>query len=138
MRAYWGVGETRLACPDDLRDVVDRVRRLGAPTMLFLEGDATLVVGLGAPESVLTYYEPTGASFHSIGDVAREDRLVFQSQGVPEEFLAEMAVDEQLAIDAAFEFFSHPRATGWRSLGSGLGVASTRLVSETSCATHRR
>ena len=67
---------------------------------------ATLVVGIGAPESVLTYIEPDGTSFHSVGDTSRVGRLQFLCRNQVDEFMEEMAIPEETALSALFHFMA--------------------------------
>jgi len=75
--------------------------------MLFLEHEngKTLVVGLGHGESVLSFVEHGGATFHSVGDLGRTGCLRFWCRDQLDEFMAEMAIPELVAVRAAFEFF---------------------------------
>lgn len=99
---------------DQLRSVMGSVADLPAPTMLFLEDDggATLVVGLGAPETVLCFVEPDGTSFHSVGDLSRTGTLVFSCRSQPDEFPEEMAVPTSVGIHAAESFFENRAKPG--------------------------
>ena len=76
--------------------------------MLFLEQDSgsTLVLGLGAPESVLTFVHEDGSSYHSCGDAQRRDMLKFWCREQLDDFGAEMAIAESVAIAAAHEFYA--------------------------------
>jgi hypothetical protein len=106
MKACWGSSATEIATRDELRAIAAAIRASGQPTMLFLEADngKTLVVGLGHEESVLTFVEPDGGSFHSRGDTEREGFLSFLCRDQVDEFMAEMAVPEGDAVVAAEAF----------------------------------
>jgi hypothetical protein len=120
-KASWGRGISMVTHADELRALMDRIRSLGEPTMLFLEAASgpTLVLGLGASESVLTFVERGGVSFHSVGDQARRGYLKFRCRDTVDDFHAEMAVPESRAIDAAFEFLkaapSKPTSVAWEA-----------------------
>jgi hypothetical protein len=119
MRAYWGERERSISSEGELSATVAELRR-GEPTMLFLEvpGGPTLVVGVGNAESVLTFVEPDGTSFHSRGDISRRGRLRFWCRGQLDEFMEEMAVPESLALAAAEEFVKtkeRPSSIRWEA-----------------------
>jgi hypothetical protein len=109
MKAYW-TEEMQKAVNSvlELQAVIDDVKRLGEPTMLFLEhkDGRTLVLGLGNPESVLTFIDHDGRSFHSVGDASRRGMLTFWCRDQQDDFMAEMAVPEPLAIAAAESFIA--------------------------------
>lgn len=109
MKAYW-TEETQRAVTSvtELRAVIDDVKKLGEPTMLFLERDdgRTLVFGIGYPESVLTFIDHDGESFHSVGDTSRKGVLKFWCRDQLDDFIAEMAVSESSAIAAAESFLA--------------------------------
>jgi hypothetical protein len=120
MKAYWRDVETSVATAEELRLLVAKVQQLGEPTILFLEqdGKATLAIGLGGKESVLTYSEPDGRSFHSLGDPTRTERLRFWCRDQMDEFMAEMAIPEPDAVSAAFEFLlsgARPANVKWEA-----------------------
>lgn len=105
---------------DQLRSVMGSVADLSTPTMLFLEDDegATLVVGLGARETVLCFVEPDGTSFRSVGDLSRTGTLVFSCRSQPDEFPEEMAVPTSVGIHAAESFFENrakPDDVAWEA-----------------------
>lgn len=86
--------------------------------MIFLEaeGGRTFVFGIGRGESVLTFWDPDGTSFHSLGDVTRKGHLQFVCRDQVDDFMAEMAVPERAAIAAAEEFLAtgeRPCAVTW-------------------------
>ena len=115
MKAYWTEGTTReISSIGELDEVIRDVLELGEPTMLFLERDdgSTLVLGLGSAESVLTYADPAGSTFHSLGDIEHRGIVKFRCCGQLDDFLAEMAVPSRIAVEAAHEFC----ATGIRPL----------------------
>jgi hypothetical protein len=111
LKASWGVGTATITSPAELRSLIERVRELKEPTMLFLEATtgSTLVVGLGAKESVLTFAEKDGTSFHSVGDTRRTGYLQFRCRDTVDDFHAEMAIPEPAAIEAALEFLETGR-----------------------------
>jgi hypothetical protein len=107
MKAYVRPGDERsVETVAELRAEIARIRALDQPTMLFLEHDNgdVLVVGLGAELSVLSLSRRDGSSFHSVGDLERIGFIQFSSQGVMEDFFAEMAVPEEDAVTAAVTF----------------------------------
>jgi hypothetical protein len=108
MQVYWRDKQQIVTSADDLRSVVETVRQLDEPTMLFLEGEEreTLVVGLGHDESVLTFVQSDGKSFHSLGDPSRTGRLRFWCRDQIDEFMEEMAVPEKDAVNATFQFLA--------------------------------
>jgi hypothetical protein len=120
MKAYWRDEQASVETADELRRLIGRVRALSKPTMLFLERaeGETLVVGLGASESVLSYVRTDGKTFHSLGDPDRKGVLKFWCRDQFDDFLAEMAVPESDAISAAMEFVDSrepPQAIRWEA-----------------------
>jgi hypothetical protein len=120
MKASWGENELLVNSPSDLDIVVDSVRRSGQPTMVFLEEEdgTCLVFGVGRLESVLTFAEPDGTSFHSLGDRDRKGYLHFLCRDQIDEFMAEMAVSEHAALKAAEQFVETrklPSAVVWEA-----------------------
>jgi len=120
MKGYWIHRDQRaLRSLDQLRALIQEVRALGSPTMIFLEEEAsgaTFVFGVGHPDTVLTYALADGSSFHSMGDLGRTGYLKFWSNDALEEFFAEMAIPEADGIAAAEEFFTTrklPTAVEW-------------------------
>lgn len=109
MRARWGDRQESVSTGVELRALVARVRAAGRPEIVILETDAGrwFSFGVGHLETVLAFSEVSGASWHSAGDVAREDRLRFWSQGQLDDFLGEMAVPESLGLAAAEWFVEH-------------------------------
>ena len=79
MKARWGTSDAVIKSRHDVDAVVSAVRTSGQPTMVFLEADngRVLVFGVGYEESVLTFAERDGTSFHSLGDRDREGHLLF-------------------------------------------------------------
>jgi len=106
MNASWLNQSRSIATQQELSSLVEEVRALPFPTMLFLEHGSgqTLVVGLGCSLSVLTFIEPNGASFHSRGDTGETGFLLFDCRDERQEFYKEMAVSEKEAIKAAANF----------------------------------
>jgi hypothetical protein len=106
VKAYWREHETTIATREDLDQIIRAIMQSGEPTMLFMENDTgeMLVVGLGRQESVLTFVEPDGTSLHSLGDATRSGTIQFWCRSQLDDFLAEMAVPEALAREAASEF----------------------------------
>lgn len=118
MKASWGVLEKDVESLEELVEICEAIRASGEPTMLFLEADSgrTFVFGIGQGESVLTFWEPDGTSFHSLGDAARRGHLRFLCRDQADEYLAEMAVPEQAALTAAAQFLAtgdRPSAVTW-------------------------
>jgi len=121
MKAYW-TEETQktVTSVPELQAVIDEVKKLQEPTMLFLEHDdgRMLVLGLGYPESVLTFVEHDGRSFHSIGDTSRTGVLKFWCREQLDDFMAEMALPESIAVAAAELFVeqgSMPSNVTWEA-----------------------
>ncbi len=109
MKAFWTEhAHLNFNSSSELDDIINEVRRLPEPTMLFLESDVSsmLVLGIGAIESVLTYVDANGGTFHSVGDLKRTGVVKFRCREQLDEFLAEMAVPESVAIAAAHDFIS--------------------------------
>ncbi len=106
MNASWGDRNGFITSRAELEAVEREIVATAQPTMLFLtaEDRRCLVVGLGAPESVLTYVEPYARSFHSLGDIDRKGYLIFLNRSQLDEFMAEMAIPTPLAFEAAVEF----------------------------------
>lgn len=95
----------------DVERVIAEVRLQARPTMIFLEqdGGSTLVFGIGSDDSVLTFADSEGVTFHSVGNVKRKGILRFWCRDQLDDFFAEMAVPEALAVAAAREFLSTGR-----------------------------
>ena len=108
MKASWGANEIVVVSRDDLDVIVGSVRTSGQPTMIFLEAEngRVLVFGVGQEESVLTFAEPDGTSFHSLGDRDRKGCLHFLCRDQIDEFMTEMAVSERDALVAAEQFLA--------------------------------
>ncbi|AUX35800.1 MULTISPECIES: Imm1 family immunity protein [Sorangium] len=108
MKASWGTCETTVESRDDLDAVIEAVRRSGQPTMVFLQAanGNVLVFGVGQDESVLTFTEPDGTSFHSLGNRERKGYLLSRCRDQVDEFMTEMAVPENDAIVAAGQFLA--------------------------------
>jgi hypothetical protein len=109
MKAYWTEDAHRdITSVAELDAVITDVRNLTEPRMLFLEQEdgSTLVVGFSATESVLTYVDAAGSSYHSVGDTERAGVLKFWCREQLDDFLAEMAVPAMVAVDAAYEFYT--------------------------------
>ncbi len=120
MKASWGERTSVVTSRAELEAVRREIDTSGQPTMLFLQvGDGRcLVLGLGAPESVMTYVEPGGRSFHSLGDIGRKGHLVFLNRDQLDEFMAEMAIPTTVALDAAVEFVEtgeRPSSVRWEA-----------------------
>ena len=86
--------------------------------MLFLESftGSTLVIGVGAKDSILTFAEKDGTTFHSVGDLRRTGCLQFRCRDTLDDFQAEMAIPEKQAISAVLEFFetgARPQVVKW-------------------------
>jgi hypothetical protein len=118
MKASWGGTETTVNSAHDLKTVIASVRKSGRPTMVFLEATNgnVLVFGVGQDESVLTFAEPDGTSFHSLGDRERKGYLHFQCRDQMDEFMTESAVPEGDALIAAEQFLAtseRPSAVPW-------------------------
>ncbi|HZS37680.1 MAG TPA: Imm1 family immunity protein [Polyangia bacterium] len=92
---------------DEVRALIAEVRALPEPTMLFLERDGKLLaVGLGGALSPVTWMEPGGATFHTVGDLSRIGCIQLWSQTQLDDFFAELAIPEAAAIAAAIFFAS--------------------------------
>lgn len=121
MRAYWRDSQEEISSNQELKRVLSIVKALAEPTMLFLEDEngQTLVLGLGHTESVLTFAEADGVtSFHSIGDRTRTGHIRFWCRDQLDEFMSEMAVPQDVAEAAAFEFFAtarRPSVVNWEA-----------------------
>lgn len=109
MSAHWTANPPReIHSREELIGTIEVVRAVKEPTMLFLERSDgySLILGLGSAQSVLTLVEPNGTTLHSLGDAQRSGTLRFWCRDQVDEFLAEMAVPESVAVDAALAFFS--------------------------------
>jgi hypothetical protein len=121
MKAYWSEGKFEsLQAPEDLEAVIAAVRQMDEPTMLFLEHESglCLVLGLGQDESVLTFAEPGGISFHSLGNAERGGTMSFMCNGELDAFANEMAIPESVAMESARIFFAtgiRPENVVWES-----------------------
>jgi hypothetical protein len=118
MKATWGPNERLVRSQPEIDGVIDDIRRSGQPTMVFLEANdgRVLVFGVGQDESVLTFAEPDGTSFHSLGDRSRTGYLHFLCRDQVDEFMTEMAIPEHDALMAAAEFLAtgdRPSAVQW-------------------------
>jgi hypothetical protein len=118
--AKWRDVVRAVTSPEDLAGVVAAVRSTGEPTMVFLEAEngRVLVFGVGHRESVLTFYEPDGTSFHSLGDPDRRDRLRFRAGDLVDDFMGDMAVATTDALVAAAEFLEtdeRPEGITWEA-----------------------
>ena len=110
MKASWGTSEAAISSREQLEAIVETIRASGQPTMVFLEAEdgTVLVFGVGHEESVLTFVESDGTSFHSLGNPEREGFLLFLCREEIEEFMTEMAVPERIALHAAEQFLTAP------------------------------
>jgi hypothetical protein len=109
VKAYWTESTERSVRNEaQLASVIAEVLALDEPTMLFLEHEvgSTLIVGIGANETVLTFVESDSTSFHSIGDKERVGVLKFWCRDQVDDFLAEMAIPTTSGIDAAKYFLA--------------------------------
>jgi hypothetical protein len=118
MKAQWGDTEAEVTTVEDLDSVVRAVEKTKQPTMVFLgaENGRVLVFGVGHNESVLTFFEPDGTSFHSLGDINRKGHFIFLCRDRVDEFMQEMAVPTADAITAAKQFLANgeqPAAVRW-------------------------
>ncbi len=118
LKASWGKDAATITNVVQLRAIIHKIRQSGQPTMLFLEATTgvMLIVGLGAPESVLTLVEQDDLTYHSLGDINRRDCLQFLNGEVIDDFDADAAIPEQQAIEAALEFFDtgqRPQCIKW-------------------------
>lgn len=112
MKVQWTTSSTvTVSSPSELASVIETVRRLGRPTMVHMEHDGkALSLGVGGPESVLTWMDADLTSYHSVGDLSRKGRIQVWNCDQLDDFFAELAVPEQVGIDAAMAFV----ATGER------------------------
>ena len=114
MKANWGASEATVRSREDLIAVIENIRKSGQATMVFLQAQdgRVLVFGVGHEESVLTFSEPDGTSFHSVGDPDRKGYLLFLCRDQLDEFMKEMAVPERDALVAAEEFLRTQECPG--------------------------
>lgn len=100
-------GEWNVSGAEALRDLLWELRAGSAPVMVFLERDdgRMMVLGVGRDESILTYVDEGGRTYHSVGDLQRGGTMVFMCRNQPDEFMSEMAVSESSAMAAAELFF---------------------------------
>ena len=112
MQAQWTRStKVPLATPQELEAVIETVRRIGRPTVVYLERDGqTLAFGVGCTESVLTWMDRDQTTWHSVGDLARKGTIQLWSCDQLDDFFAELAVPEAVGLDAARSF----AATGRR------------------------
>lgn len=120
IHATWDSNSLLIGSELDLTNVVNTIKASGEPTMVFLEhaNGRTLVVGIGHAESVLSYFEEDGTSFHSIGNIDRAGLIQFKCRDQVDDFLLEMAVPESSAIEAAREFLikgNRPVSVQWEA-----------------------
>jgi hypothetical protein len=106
VKVYWEDGTRKISTEKEFHSVLDEVRGEGQPTMVFLEHDngCSLVVGIGASQSVMTFADEFERTYHSVGDKTRTGMLLFRCRGQLDEFFEEMAVPEKAAIAAAWDF----------------------------------
>jgi hypothetical protein len=113
MNVQWAESSVELASPSELPGAIQTIRRLGRPTMVYLNRDGrTLVFGVGAAESVLTWMDANGEAWeawHSVGDLSRKGCIQLWNGNQLDDFPAELAVPEQAGIDAAMSFASTGR-----------------------------
>lgn len=112
LKAFWDPQAPRqVDSLAELDSVVAEVSALAKPAMLFLEAadGRMLVVGIGGEESVLTFVESDGTTFHSVGDVERPGVLQFWCRDQVDDFLAEMAVSAEQALEATRQFLATGR-----------------------------
>jgi hypothetical protein len=110
-----------LSSTDDLLAAIETVRLEGRPTLVHLEHDGrSLWFGVGAAESVLTWAERDGETFHSVGDLSRKGVVQLWNCGQLDDFIAELAVPENIGIEAAVAFAAtgeRPTNVRWESDG---------------------
>lgn len=120
MDANWGQERRTVRSDAELIAAISAVRALGKPTILFLEreGVGSLALGIGGGLSVMAFVRQGGESYHSIGDASRKGVVQFWCREQLDDFLAETAVREDLAISAAHEFLrtgQRPSTVSWEA-----------------------
>jgi hypothetical protein len=121
MKAYWGKEEVDVTTSEDVAAIVSAVSQSQQPTIVFLhakENGRTLAFGVGHAESVLTFVEPDGRTFHSLGDVNRKGHFVFLCRDRFQEFDLEQAIPTEDALSAANQFLANgeqPTSVRWEA-----------------------
>lgn len=110
MLVSWGVDASfEVETVDDLDRLLDTLDAEcaghGMIVQLTHPCGATLAVGLGHNESVLTYFDETGGSFSSVGDRNRDDYLAFEFGGDISEMMGAKAVPTIIARSVVRDFF---------------------------------
>ena len=113
MRARWGEAEeeyiSKVEELDSLLNLLDE-RKVPLIVELVHEDGSTMAVGVGAAQSVLTFFDKNNQSWAGIGDRGRDDVvLVFEFCGEPSEIPAEMALPPSVMRAAARSFFESGR-----------------------------
>jgi hypothetical protein len=122
VKARWTRSSTEsFSSVEELQTLIEKVRRLGRPTLVCLErDDKTLAFGVGAPESVLVWMDSDKTTWHSVGDLSRKGHIQLWNCDQLDDFLAELAVPEEVGIDAAMSFAmsgERPDNVRWESDG---------------------
>ena len=121
MRARWRGKEAEISTRAALLELAANIEASGEPTLLSLEASngVTLYVGLGSSETILLFHEDPDEPFHSLGDVEREDRLLFQGWSQLDEFFGELALPGDIALPALLSFWEsggkRPDGICWES-----------------------
>ncbi|HVK76422.1 MAG TPA: Imm1 family immunity protein [Kofleriaceae bacterium] len=97
----------------DFHRVVALAKKAKRPRILTLEQQRSwLSLGVGRKEAPVTFEIAGGSSFHSLGDVSREDEYVgYQFAGETSEIPASFLISWDLAVKAALYYLE----TGERS-----------------------
>ena len=108
MKARWAENETTIGSLEELRSVIETVRRSGEPTIMFLDADNETILwfGVGRDESVLGFFDADGSSWHSLGTPYRRGTLTFHNASQVDDFDAELAVPYAHAVEAAERFLA--------------------------------
>lgn len=113
MKARWGEAEEEhISKIEELDSLLNLLDERQAPLIVELvhEDGSTMAIGVGADQSVLTFFDENNQSWAGIGDRSRDDEvLVFEFCGEPSEIPAEMALPPSVTRAAARSFFESGR-----------------------------
>lgn len=120
MRAEWADESMAISSVSQVDQIIRDVRDSGVPTLVYIYSDnnEVLAFGIGHDESVLTFAEPSGRTFHSLGSRYREGLVQFMNVDTMDDFMLSMAVPEAVAAEAARSFVSsarRPHNVTWES-----------------------